>query len=82
MALITFVSNYNNYLWPSLIIKKPELYLVTIGLRQFFIEGGAYGIKWPLVMAASTITVLPLAAIYIFFQQFLIQGISDSGVKG
>lgn len=82
MALIVFVSNYNNYMWPSLIIKKPELYLVTIGLRQFFIEGGAYGIKWPLVMAASTITVLPLAVLYIFLQRFLIQGISDTGVKG
>lgn len=82
MALITFVSNYNNYMWPSLIIKKPELYLVTIGLRQFFIEGGAYGIKWPQVMAASTITVVPLVILYVFFQRFLIQGISNSGVKG
>ncbi len=82
LALIAFVNNYNNYMWPSLIIKKPELYLVTIGLRQFFIEGGAYGIKWPQVMAASTITVLPLALLYIFIQRFLIQGISDTGVKG
>lgn len=82
MALITFVRNYNNYMWPSLIIKKPELYLVTVGLRQFFIEGGAYGIKWPLVMAACTITVLPLAVLYVFLQRFLIQGISDTGVKG
>ena len=82
LALITFVSNYNNYMWPSLIIKKPELYLVTIGLKQFFIEGGAYGIKWPQVMAACTITVLPLVLLYVFFQKFLVRGISDSGVKG
>jgi multiple sugar transport system permease protein len=82
LALITFVSNYNNYMWPSLIIKKPELYLVTIGLKQFFIEGGAYGIKWPQVMAACTITVFPLVLLYMFFQKFLVRGISDSGVKG
>jgi len=81
LALISFVGNYNNYMWPSLIIKNPDLYLVTIGLRQFFIEGGAYGIKWPQVMAASTITVLPLVLLYLFFQKYLIQGISDSGVK-
>lgn len=82
LALIAFVRNYNNYIWPSLIIKKPELYLVTIGLKQFFIEGGAYGIKWPQVMAACTITVLPLVLLYLFLQKYLIDGISDSGVKG
>ncbi len=82
LALIAFVRNYNNYMWPSLIIKKPELYLVTIGLKQFFIEGGAYGIKWPQVMAACTITVLPLVILYLFLQKYLIEGISDSGVKG
>jgi ABC-type sugar transport system, permease component len=81
LGLIAFVTNYNNYMWPSLIAKDPNLYLVTVGLRQFFIQGGAYGIKWPEVMAASTITVLPLILLYLFAQNYLIQGISDSGVK-
>lgn len=81
LGLIAFVTNYNNYMWPSLIAKNPDLYLVTTGLRQFFIQGGAYGIKWPEVMAASTITVLPLVVLYLFSQKYLIQGISDSGVK-
>lgn len=81
LGLIAFVTNYNNYMWPSLIAKDPNMYLVTVGLRQFFIQGGAYGIKWPEVLAASTITVLPLVILYLFFQNYLIQGISDSGVK-
>lgn len=81
LSLITFVTSYNNYMWPSLIAKDPKLYLVTTGLRQFFIQGGAYGIKWPEVMAASTITVLPLVLLYLFTQKYLIQGISESGVK-
>ncbi|MCI1966474.1 MAG: carbohydrate ABC transporter permease [Oscillospiraceae bacterium] len=81
LGLIAFVTSYNNYMWPSLIAKDPNLYLVTTGLRQFFIEDGAYGIKWPQVMAASTITVLPLVLLYLFAQKYLIQGISESGVK-
>lgn len=81
-ALISFVSNYNNYLWPSLIIKDPNKYLITIGLRQFFIQQGAYGIKWPQVMAASTFTILPLLILFFIAQKWFMSGIADSGVKG
>lgn len=82
LALINFVANYNNYLWPSLIIKDPNKYLVTMGLRQFFIQGGAYGIKWPQVMAASTFTIAPLLIVFFFAQKWFMSGISDTGVKG
>lgn len=82
LGLISFISNYNNYLWPSLIIKNPKYYLVPIGLRQFFIQGGAYGIKWPQVMAASTITVLPLLLLFFIAQKWFMQSVGDTGVKG
>jgi len=82
LGLISFVGNYNNYLWPSLIIKSPKLYMVTQGLRQFFIQGGAYGIKWPQVMAASTFTVLPLIIIFFVCQKWFMKSIGDTGVKG
>lgn len=81
-ALMSFVSNYNNYLWPSLIIKDPNKYLITIGLRQFFVQQGAYGIKWPEVMAASTFTIAPLLILFFAAQKWFMNGISDSGVKG
>lgn len=81
-ALISFVTNYNNYLWPSLIIKDPDKNLISIGLRQFFIQEGAYGIKWPLVMAASAFTVLPLLILFFMAQRWFVNGIADTGVKG
>lgn len=82
LALMNFIGNYNNYLWPSLIIKDPNKYLVTMGLRQFFIEGGAYGIKWPQIMAASTFTIAPLLIVFFITQKWFMSGISDTGVKG
>ncbi|KIY20598.1 ABC transporter permease [Mesobacillus subterraneus] len=81
-GLISFVSMYNNYLWPSLIIKDEKLLLITAGLRQFFVQEGAYGIKWPLVMAASTLAVIPMLLLFIIAQKWFIKGLSDSGVKG
>lgn len=80
-GLISFVTYYNEYMYPSLITKSPEKFLVSAGLRQFFIQGGAYGIKWPEVMAASTITVLPLLLLFLFAQKWFMKGIGDSGVK-
>lgn len=81
-GLISFVTCYNDYMYPSLITKSPEKFLVSAGLRQFFIQGGAYGIKWPEIMAASTITVLPLLILFVAAEKWFMQSISDNGVKG
>ncbi len=82
LGLLSFVANYNNYMWPSLITTRPQYYLISQGLRLYFIEGGAYGIKWPQIMAASTFTVLPLMILFFITQHWFVQGLSDSGVKG
>ncbi len=82
MGLLSFIANYNNYMWPSLITTRPEKYLISQGLRLYFIEGGAYGIRWAYVMAAATFTVFPLMALFFACQKWFIQGISDTGVKG
>lgn len=82
LGLINFVQYYNEYFYPSLITKSPEKFLVSAGLRQFFIQGGAYGIKWPEVMAASTLTVLPLLILFLIAQKWFMKGVNDNGVKG
>jgi len=82
LSLITFIQMYNNYLWPSLIVKSQSKYLITVGLRQFFTTQGAFASQWPIIMAVNVITVLPLLILFIIFQKWLIKGIGDSGVKG
>ncbi|MBC6695899.1 carbohydrate ABC transporter permease [Terrisporobacter mayombei] len=82
-GLMNFIASYNSYMWPSLIIDSPEKSLVSQGLRRFFIEGGAYGTEWPLVMAGSTIIVIPLLILFAFTQKWFINGIGgDTGMKG
>ncbi|RXZ83542.1 carbohydrate ABC transporter permease [Paenibacillaceae bacterium] len=78
MSLLTFIGQYNNYLWPMLITKNPKLHLVSAGLRSFFMEGGAYGMKWPLIMAASTFTILPLLILFIVGQKWIINGVNNA----
>lgn len=80
--LMNFITCYNSYMWPSLITDSSELSLVSQGLRRFFIEGGAYGTEWPLVMAGSTLIVVPLLILFAFTQKWFINGIGDTGMKG
>jgi len=83
LALITFIDQYNNYFWPMLITKNPDLQLVSAGLRSFFVEGGAYGLKWPLIMAASSFTIIPLLLLFLFAQRTIMQSVNlSSGIKG
>lgn len=80
--LLSFIGTYNSYMWPSLITDTPELSLVSQGLRRFLYEGGAYGTRWPLVMAAGTIVVLPLLLLFAATWKWIVQGITDFGSKG
>lgn len=83
LGLMSFITCYNSYMWPSLITDSPEKSLVSQGLRRFFIEGGAYGTQWPLVMAGSALIVLPLLVLFAFTQNWFINGIGgDTGMKG
>ncbi|MBQ7065743.1 MAG: carbohydrate ABC transporter permease [Lachnospiraceae bacterium] len=82
-GLMNFITCYNSYMWPSLITDSEEKLLVSQGLRKFFIEGGAYGTEWPLVMAGSALIVLPLLILFAFTQKWFINGIGgDTGMKG
>ncbi|MCT7655093.1 ABC transporter permease subunit [Oceanimonas sp. NS1] len=81
LFLITFITNYNSYMWPSLVITSQELNLIATGIRQYFIAEGNYGMNWSQVMAASTIAVVPLLMIFIVCQKHILSGIADNGVK-
>lgn len=83
LGLMSFISAYNNYMWPSLITNDPDKYLVSQGLRSFFIEGGAYGANWGLVMAASAVIIVPLLVMFALTEKWFVNGIGgETGVKG
>ncbi|WP_342599835.1 carbohydrate ABC transporter permease [Psychrobacillus sp. FSL H8-0483] len=60
LILITFIYSYNNYMWPSLLIKSEDNMFVTIGLRRLFMSQAGYGMDLPLAMAASAVSLLPM----------------------
>jgi multiple sugar transport system permease protein len=82
LGILTFISSYNSYLWPSLIIKSKVKYVVSMGLRAFFSGEGAYGIKWGAIMASCCVVIVPLLLIFTIWGRWIERAISgDSAVK-
>ncbi len=70
---------WNQYLWPLLVTQTERVRPVTVKIASFFSSGDIY---WDRLFAISALMMLPVLAIYIFFQKYFIASISNSGVKG
>ena len=82
-GLMNFISTYNNYMWPSLITKTKDVYLVSQGLRSEFLANTAVNIDWAMVMASSAVVIIPLLVLFAFTQKWFINGIGgETGIKG
>ena len=79
LAVFTFINYWNSFLWPLIIINTQDMATVPIGLNSFL---GQQGNQWNLLMAASTISMLPTALIVVFLQRHLVRGIALSGLGG
>ena len=81
IGIFTFLSAYNEFLMPVVILSDPDLYPISVGLRLFGkMMMGQVLIQS--VMAASTVVMIPTAVFFLFTQRFFMQGVVISGVKG
>lgn len=78
LAVLAFMGSWNNFLWPLIVIRSPELMTLPLGLATL---RGQYTNPWEVVMAGSVISILPMALLYIFAQKFVIQGVASAGLK-
>lgn len=78
LVIFNFMWRWNDYMWPLIVIRSPELYTVQLALKAF---GGEYSIDWNGLLAMSVITMIPVLIIFLIFQKQFIQGIATSGLK-
>ncbi|MBE3640021.1 carbohydrate ABC transporter permease [Mangrovicoccus algicola] len=82
MGLYIFIGEWNNYIWPLVALNDRDLYTLQIGLAQLYKENpGEDLVNWPLVMAASTITILPILLGFLLVERHLVRGITMGAVK-
>lgn len=79
VALFQFMGAWGDYLGPLIYLSNPETYTLALGLTLFM---GQHQTEWGLLMAASTVTVLPIILLFFFAQRMFIEGITMTGLKG
>ena len=79
LTIFTFVGNYQSFFWPLVMMRHEDKYTLPVGLLFFDSEVGQ---STHLLMAAVTMSVLPMIILFFFLQKFLISGIQLGGVKG
>ncbi|AGK98482.1 carbohydrate ABC transporter permease [Clostridium pasteurianum] len=79
LGLFAFMSSWNSFLWPLIVLNKESNYTVPIGLVTF---QGQFTTNWPIMMAAACQSMIPVIIVYIFAQKYLIEGISLTGFGG
>jgi ABC-type glycerol-3-phosphate transport system permease component len=77
-ALLTFIANWNSLLWPLIVTNSPKMRTLQVGLAVFNQEAGT---MWPLLMAASAFSLLPLVVLFFLTQKTFIEGVAGSGLK-
>ncbi len=75
-ALFQFVGTWNDFLGPLIYLNDPSQYTVAYGLQQFMAKNGT---QWTLLMAGSTLFVIPVVVVFFSAQKSFIQGIATTG---
>jgi multiple sugar transport system permease protein len=79
LAVLTWVNVWNDFLWPLLMIQRSSIATLTLGLVRM---QGEYTARWPVLMAASILILLPLLLVYAIAQRAFIRGIAVTGLGG
>jgi multiple sugar transport system permease protein len=79
LGILTFLSQWDNFLWPLVILQSPEKYTVPIALASF---RGRMGTDVGPTAAASILAVIPVLIVYIIAQRKVVEGIALTGLKG
>ena len=80
LGLFTFIGSWNNYFGQLIYLTSEELTTIPLliaGLKETHMTG----VEWGRVMAASTLSIVPIAIIYLWGQKYFVQGIATTGMK-
>ncbi|GAA2160109.1 carbohydrate ABC transporter permease [Pedococcus bigeumensis] len=79
LAVLAFLTNWNDFLWPVYVLFSPENQTLPAGLSTL---QSANNVRYDLIMAGAVIASAPALALYVFAQRFIIEGVSRTGLKG
>src|SRR5690606_12786204 len=78
LAVLTFLGNWNEFIWPIYVLFSPDQLTLPPGLS---ILQGAYTIDYPVIMAGAVLASIPVLVLFVVAQRHVIEGVSRSGLK-
>jgi multiple sugar transport system permease protein len=79
LAVIAFLWNWNDFLWPLVVIQSEHNMTLQLGLSTF---QGAHSTAWTLLMAGNVLAVLPMLVAFLLAQRQFVNSIASAGIKG
>jgi multiple sugar transport system permease protein len=80
LAIITFIGSWNNFVSPFVLITSWDKMTLPVGIVA--LQGVLGSARLSVVMAAATMSILPLLLVFLIAQRFIVESITMSGVKG
>jgi multiple sugar transport system permease protein len=78
LAVFAFMASWNSFLWPLIVTSDQSMMTLPLGLS--FLQG-RWSTDWNVLMAGTVIGTLPIIALYVFAQKYIIQSLSHTGLK-
>lgn len=78
LAVFGFLNTWNSFLWPLIILRDPTMQTLPVALSSL---QGQYSTQWDVLMAGSVVSIIPMFALYVFAQKYIIQGVAGTGIK-
>ena len=82
LAILVFLSKWNEYLLPKMFISKTELLPIMVILPKLSVGDNLYAVPWELVLTGCTIVTVPLLIIFLLFQDKFLASVTRGAVKG
>lgn len=78
VAIFTFVTSWNNFLWPLLVLSNVDQMTIPVGMATV---ASGFGIMYAQVMATAVLGALPLFVVFLLFQRQIVAGVASTGIK-
>ncbi len=79
LGILTFLASWNNFLWPLVIAQTEDKYTLPVALALYSV--GQNATHFGLLLAGAVVVVLPVLAIFLVLQRYIMQGIAMTGIK-
>jgi multiple sugar transport system permease protein len=79
LGVFTFTAQWNNFLWPLIVINDEQMRTLTVGLQALV---GEFTVQYPLLMAGSVLSLVPMLVVFLLAQRAFVRGIALTGLAG